>query len=152
MLHQIDKIKFVSAIQPQAGASISGTCISLKNVLKCLVVVQIAQASATQVVITLEQSTAVNKDGHTAITEVVPIWSNLDTAASDVLVKRTRAVNYTTDAGQKNKIVIFEIDASKLDATYDCINVLTGASNAGNLTSAHYICELRYSGADLDAN
>ena len=152
MLHQIDKIKFVEAIYPQVGASISGLCISMKNILKVLVVVQIQQAATNTVAITIEQSTAVNKDGHTAITEVVPIWSNLDTAASDVLVKRTRAVNYTTDAGQKNKIIIFEIDASKLDATYDCINVLTGASNAGNLTSAHYICELRYSGADLDAD
>jgi len=151
-MNQLDKIKFVDAIEPQAGAAITGNYISLKNILKVLVVVQIAQAAVNTVAITIEQSTAVAGTGHTAITQVVPIWSNLDTAASDVLVARTAAVSYTTDAGQKNKIIIFEIDASKLDATYDCINVLTGASDATNITSAHYICELRYSGADLDAD
>jgi len=152
MLNQLDKIKIVEAIEPQAGASISGYCLSMKNILKMLIVVQITQAASNTVAITIEQSTAVAKTSHTAITQVVPIWSNLDTDTSDVLTKRTNAVSYTTDAGVNEKIVVFEVDASKLDTGYDCINVLTGASSSANITSALYICELRYSGADLDAD
>ena len=151
-MYQLDKIKFVDAIEPQAGAAITGNYISLKNVLKCLVVVHITQAAANTVAITLEQSTAVAGTSHTAITQVVPIWSNLDTGTSDVLVKRTNAVSYTTDAATNNKVIVFEVDATKLDAGYDVLNVLTGASSASNITSAVYICELRYSGADLDAD
>ena len=147
-----DKVKVVDAIEPQAGAAITGKYISLKNIVKVHVVVQIAQAAVNTVAITLEQSTAVAGTGHTAITNVVNIWSNLDTAASDVLVARTAAVNYTTDAGQKNKIIVFEITPDILDDGYDVLNVLTGASDATNITSAHYLCELRYSGADLDAD
>lgn len=152
MIPQIDKIKFVDAIEPQAGATITGNYISLKNILKVLVVVQVAQATSDTVAITIEQSTAVAGDSHTPITEVVPIWSNLDTGTSDVLVKRTRAVNYTTDGGTTNKIIIFEINSDILDAGYDVLNVVMGASNASNIYSANYICELRDSGADLDSD
>jgi len=151
-MNPIDKIKFVDAIEPQAGAAIAGNWISLKNVLKVLVVVQIAQGAANTVAITIEKAPLVDGASNVAIDVVVPIWSNLDSAASDDFVKRTNAVNYTTDAGVKNKIVVFEIDPSILGAGYAAINVNTGASNASNITSAHYLCELRESGADLDAD
>ena len=151
-MFQLDKIKYVEAIEPQAGASISGKCLSMKNIIKMHIVVQITQAASNTVAITIEQSTDVSKSGNTAITQVVPIWSNLDTDTSDVLVKRTNAVSYTTDSGVQEKIIVFEVDAQKLDAGYTSINVLTGSSSSANITSALYICELRYSGADLDAD
>ena len=142
------------AIAPatQAGGS-TGKWLSMKNILKILIEVVVAQGAANTVAITIEQAINVNGDSNTAITEVVPIFSNLDTGTSDTLVKRTRAVNYTTDAGTNNKIVVFEIAADKLDVnTYDCINVNLGASSGSNIASATYWCELRYSGADLDSN
>lgn len=145
----IDKIKWVNAIKPQAGGAITGAYVSLKNVIKALVVVHIDQANATTVAITIEQATAVAGTATKAITKVVPIWVNLDTAASDVLVAATPAVSYTTDAGLKIKLVIFEIDPATLDIAggFDCITVITAASNAANITAAHYVLDLRYSGS-----
>ena len=149
---QIDKDQIVKAIPPQAGGAITGDYISLKNVTRCHVVVFINQASATQVAITIEQAQAVAPTNSTAITKVVPIWSNLDCAASNTLVQRTAAVSYTTDTGQKYKIVVFEINPEVLDATYDCITVITAASDATNITAAWYEVEMRYSGADVIAD
>ena len=149
---QIDKHQIVKAIYPQAGGAITGDYISLKNVVRCHVVVFINQASATQVAITIEQAQAVAPTNSTALIKVVPIWSNLDCAASNTLVARTAAVSYTTDVGQKYKIIIFEILPESLSATYDCITVITAASDATNITAAWYECEMRYSGADVIAD
>ena len=154
MISQLQKLKPVLAIAPatQAGGS-TGKWLSMKNILKVLVEVVIIQGAADTCAITIEQATAVAGTNNTVITEPVPIYSNLDCDTSDVLVKRTNAVNYTTDAGTESKIVVFEIAADKLDVnTYDCINVNLGSSSGSNIAAATYWCELRYSGADLDAD
>lgn len=151
---QIDKHQIVRAIEPQAGGAITGDYISLKNVVKCKVVVFITQANAATVAITIEQATNVANSlaDSTAITNVAQIWSNLDCAASNTLEPRTAAVNYTTDAGIKHKIVVFEIDPASLDDTFDCITVKTGASDVSNITAAWYELEMKYSGADVIAD
>lgn len=138
--------KIVEAITPQAGAAITGDYVSLKNAHKCWIVVHVNQANAATMAITIEQATAVAPSGSKAITVVVPIWSNLDCAASDTLVERTAAVSYTTDAGVKQKIIIFEIDPATLELSggFDCITVITAASNAANITSAVYYLWERY--------
>ena len=149
---QIDKHQIVKAIYPQAGGAITGDYISLKNVVKCHVVVFINQAAANTVAITIEQAQAVAPTNSTAITNVAQIWSNLDCASSNTLEQRTAAVSYTTDAGVAYKIVIFEIDPASLADSYDCITVKTGASSAANITAAWYECEMRYNGADVIAD
>lgn len=150
----IDKVKTVNAIKPQAGGSLTGAYISLKNVITAFVKVHIDQAAAAVVAITIEQATAVAGTGTKAITKLVPIWVNLDTAASDVLVAATPAVAYTTDAGVKIKLVIFEIDPATLDIAggFDCITVKTAASSALNITAATYELDLRYSGSVVVAD
>ena len=150
---QVDKLKVVEGIAPATDASGStGKYVSLKNVVKATVIVSIAQGAANTVGISLEQSTHVAGTGHTAITNVVPIWSNLDTGTSDTLVSGTAAVNYTTDAATESKIVVFEVNPAELDAGYDVLNVVLGASSGSNIASAVYLLELRYSGADVDAD
>ena len=108
--------------------------------------VAITQGNAATIALTIEQASAVAGTGSKAITTTVPIWSNLDTAASDTLVRRTDAVSYTTDAGVKNKMVIFQIDPAQLDVAngFDCITVKTGASNVANLTGARYWLQSAY--------
>ena len=59
-------------------------------------------------------------------------------------------MNYTTDAGVKNKMVIFEIDPASLDLAnnFDCVYLSTGASNAANITAAYAILtDLRFASA-----
>jgi hypothetical protein len=145
VINLTQEMKIVEAITPQAGAAITGDYVSLKNVQMAWAVVHINQAAVNTVAITIEQATDVSGTGHVAITKVVPIWSNLDCVASDTLVRRTDAVSYTTDAGQKHKTVVFQIDPATLTlANGDCITVLTGASDATNITSAIYLLETRY--------
>jgi len=152
-MFQTAKSQIVQAIAPIAGGSQrTGAYISLKNVVKCTIVCNLAMATTDTCAITIEQSTAVAGTGHTAITQTVPIWSNLDCSTSNISTARTAAVSYTTDAVAKNKIVIFEVIPDHLDAGYDVINVIMGASNASNTYTANYICDMRYSGADVIAD
>ena len=143
----VEKIKEVDAIRPQAGAAITGDYISLKNVNKAWVVVTVYQDTTDVVAITIEQATAVANTGSKAITNTVPIWANEDCAASDTMTAQTAAVAFSTSAvADKIKKVIFEIDPASLDTAndFDCITVKTAASNASNITEAHYILDMKY--------
>ena len=131
----------VNALAPAADAAgRTGGYVSLKGARRAFVKVHINQGNAATILLSILQATAVAGTGSKALVNVAPIWSNLDTAASSVFVKRTPAVTYTTDAGVKIKIVIFEIDPATLDIanSFDCIAVSTGASNAANITEAEY--------------
>jgi hypothetical protein len=142
-----EQFKIVEAM-PNAtdAAGRTGDYVSLKNAVQAWVEVAITQGNAATIAITIEQATAVAGTASKAITNTVPIWSNLDTAASDTLVRRTDAVSLTTDAGVKNKMVIFQIDPAQLDIAngFDCITVKTGASNVANLTGARYWIQTAY--------
>lgn len=131
--------KIVQALEPQAGAAVTGDYVSLKNYHSCYVIVQVTQAAANTMAITIEQATGVGAGGTIPITQTVPIWANEDCATSDTLVRQPNAVGFTTSAAQLHKVIVFKIDADHLDATFDCITVITAASNATNITSAIYV-------------
>lgn len=146
----VENYKIVEAMPCATDAAgRTGDYISLKNTKMAWVIVDITQGNAATIALTIEQASAVAGTGSKAITLTVPIWANLDTAATDTLVRRTDAVSYTTDAGLKNKQVVFQIDPATLDLAngFDCITVKTGASNVANLTHANYILETRYAQA-----
>ena len=136
--------KVVQGLEPQAGAALTGDYVSLKNVHVAFVIVHVTQAHAAQMVIGINQATAVAPTGAGALAAVFPIWANLDCAASDTLVRATDAATYTLDVGIKHKIVVFQIDPRILTAGYDCIAVTTGASNALNITEVMYLLYERY--------
>jgi len=143
-----ENVKIVEALSPAADAGgRTGAYVSLKNCSKAFVVVHITQGNAATVLLSINQAKTVAGGSAKAITVAVPIWVDLDCAASDALVRATAAVNYTTDAGVKHKIVIFQIDPATLDLAneFDCITVVTGASNAANITEAlYYLVDHRY--------
>lgn len=142
-----ERIKIVAAITPQAGAAITGDYVSLKNAGHITVVVDINQANAATVAITIEQATKVDGTGSKPITNAVPIYLVADAATSDEWVAQTPAVSFETSAATKHKLVAFEIDACTLDVAggFDCVTVKTAASHADNVTSAQYILsDLRY--------
>jgi hypothetical protein len=139
--HLVEGAKIVEGLPPAADAAgRAGDYVSLKDAARIFVVAHITQGNAATVALTLFQATAVAGTGEKAITNAVPIWSNLDTAATDTLVPRTPAVSYTTDAAVKNKVVVFQIDAASLDTNggFDCFCAKTGASNAANITEIMY--------------
>lgn len=142
------QMKIVEGLAPAADAAgRSGAVVSLKNCGKCYIVAHITQGNAATIALTPKQSSAVAGTGKKVLANVVPIWADLDTATSDTLARATDAVNYTTDAAVKNKVVIFEINPAQLDTAnnFDCISLDTGASNAANITQVlYYLTDLRY--------
>lgn len=142
-----ERTKIVSAIKPQAGGAITGDYISLARAGHVTVVVDINQAHAAQVAITIEQASAVAGTGSKPLATEVPIYLVADTAVSDEWLRQDDGVAYTTSTATKHKLVAFEINASDLDHAngFDCITVKTAASNAANITSAVYVLSaLRY--------
>lgn len=145
-----EKDKPVEAITPQAGGAITGAYVSLRDAETCFVLININQANAATVAITIEQATDVAGTGSKAITNAVPIWANQDCAATDALVRQVDAVAFTSSAVLKQKLVVFQIDPAHLDVNngFDCITVETAASDVTNITAAQYILgDLRYGGS-----
>lgn len=144
-----ESLKVVEALGPAADAAgRTSVYVSLKNVQKARIAVHINQGNAATVALTPKQASAVAGTGSKVLANVVPIWADQDCAASDTLARQTDAVNFTTDAGLKRKIVIFQIDPVSLDVAggFDCIAITTGASNAANITAAQFLLEMRYEG------
>lgn len=142
-----ENVKIVAAIAPQAGGAITGDYVSLKKAGHVTVLVDINQANAAPVAITIEQATAVAGTGSKALAVDVPIYLVVDAATSDEWVRQTDDVEFTTSAATKHKLVAFEINACDLDVAggFDCVTVKTAASHADNVTQASYILSaLRY--------
>ena len=97
-----------------AGAALTGAYVSVKNYGRVFVMVDIDQANAASMAISIEQASAVAGTGSKVITVAVPIWANEDCATNDTLVRQTDAVDFTTSAAVKVKKVVFEIDPATL--------------------------------------
>jgi hypothetical protein len=148
-----EQLRVVEALSPAADAAgRTSAYVSLKGVQRAWIVVHITQGNAATIALQPLKATAVAGTGATAITAAVPIWSDLDCAASDELVRRTDATIYTTDAGVKHKVVVFQIDPVSLGGAYDCLGISTGASNAANITQAAFLLEGRYGSAAPPSN
>jgi hypothetical protein len=140
--------KIVEAIPASTNdAALTGDFVNVENAGKLIIVVQSKGGHASASAITIEQATVAAGTDDKVITNAVQIWSNLDTAASDTLVRRTDAVNYTTDAANKNKMVVFVVDPAGLDIAggFKFVTVKVGISNVGNIiTAQYYLVDNRY--------
>lgn len=123
MLCLPEDLKIVEGLAPQVGAAaaVTGDYVSLKTCHKAYVVIHYNQGDATDVTWHVKRATAVAPTGAIAVTEALNIWSNLDCATSDLLVKRTAAINYASGAGATHKQVILEVDPAALAVGFDCI-------------------------------
>jgi hypothetical protein len=136
--------KIVRALKPAADAAgRTGQYITLKDAKRVFIVIFLDQGNAATVALTPFQATAIAGTGEKVLAKNVPIWANLDMVASDALVRQTDAVNFTTDAAVKEKMVVFQVDAAMLDVSngFDCLVIKTGASNAANLTTGIYVLD-----------
>jgi hypothetical protein len=144
----VQQNKLTECLAPAADAAgRTGDYIDVSGCRKAYIICHITQGNAATILLSPLQATSAAAAGSKVLANVVAIWSNLDTAASDTLVRRTDAVNYTTDAGVKNKIVVFEIDTSLLDINngFKYISMSTGASNAANITQAMFqLADMRF--------
>ncbi len=127
---------------------------SLKGAVKAWIVVHINQGAANTVLLSPMQALAVAGTSPIAC-RASRIWSKL-TAATVQFTAETEATTYTTDAGVDAKVIVFEIDPNKsltpehATGVYDCVAVSTGASAAGNITSALLFIQPKHKGATLE--
>lgn len=141
------KIVDATAGPVTTNGGITADYVSLKNVHKAWIVVQLTQAVGHATVVAVRQATAVAGTGVKALANVVPCWENEDTAASDTLVRQTDAVSITVTADVKKKQVIFEVDPSALDLanSFDVLNfTVSNSSQATNFAAGQYILWMRY--------
>jgi hypothetical protein len=127
------------------AAGRASSYVSLRNCLKAWIVCEVNQGNAATVQFTPLQAKDSSGTGSKAIggaDTTAPIWLNDDTSTatgSDALVAQAAALNFTTDATTKNKIVVFELTPEAiLDIAngFNHIAIQTGASNAANITGA----------------
>jgi hypothetical protein len=147
MLTLAESTKIFELLKPATDAAgRTSSYINVKTLHEVEIVFHVQQGNAATIALSIVQATDASGTGSKAITVAIPIWSNLDTAATDTLVRRTDAVSYTTDAGVKNKIVVFKVDPALLDIAggFNFVAITTGASNAANLTQAIAYGETRY--------
>lgn len=128
------------------AAGRTGLYVSLANAQRAWIIFHVAQGNAATILITPLQAQDEEGTGSKVLTNNVAIWTNIDTATIDQYTRATAAKNFTTAAGTKNKVIIFQIEPTSFDVAngFQSIGISTGASNAGNLTSALLIAELRY--------
>ncbi len=141
----------VALLAPAADAAgRTSSYRSLANAEKAYVVAHVNQGNAATVALSLMQAKDVSGTGAKAISAAMPIWLQNDTSTSDSNVAQTSAASFTTDATTKDKIVIFEVLPEEvLDVAngFETIAVVTGASNAANITEAELIVIRGYQGA-----
>ena len=144
-------VSFYSLLAPAADAAgRTSAYLSLKNAVKAWIVCYIGQGNAATILLSPLQATAVAGTSSKAIS-AARIWHKLDQALTD-FTAATEAATYTTDAGVKEKFVVFELDLAKvLDVAggFDCIAVSTGASNVANITSAFLAIQPKHQGATV---
>ncbi len=140
--------KIVQGIQPRTTTGgFTADYVSLKNALKCYIVINLTQAAAHATLFTPTQATTVAGAGAKALTNTINIWANEDCATSDTFVKQTAAKNYTVTADIKNKQIIFEVDPQALDVAndFDCLTVtVANSGEATNFASIEYFLEMKY--------
>ena len=117
--------------------------VTLKNTTCATMLVSITQGNAATVALTILQAQNVAGLNAKPITNPAPIWANLDTDASDTMVRQPDAVSFVTDAAVKNKQILMHVDPAYFDIAngFDCLQVSTGASNAANITSIDFLLE-----------
>lgn len=140
--HLLENGKIVETINPGVTTSgINGVAVSMKHYRRAIILVSYAQGNAATILMTPQQCTAVAGTGAKALTQNCQIYANEATGTSDAWVKQTDAKNFTSSAALANKLFAFVIDAASLDQanSFDCLRLITGASNAANIISAQII-------------
>jgi len=152
MAHPLSLAQSMNIVDATAGCvttngGVTSDYVSLKNVQKAFIILQLTQAVGHATVIAIRQALTVAGGSVKAIVGTPEWWENEDTAASDALVKQTAAVSLTMAADIKKKLVICEIDPALLDLanSFDCLNfTVSDSSEATNFVSATFVLLNRY--------
>ncbi len=113
-MNLVQGAKLCTALEPTRGdGAVDGEGIDLTNAHMVFVVIQHNQNAAARATYTLQQDDGTGN--WEAMTNTVPLWINNDTSADDELVRQNDAVFYEVSADINTKMVVFQVDPSKLD-------------------------------------
>jgi len=142
-----EAFKIVQGHEPVAANAL-GTCdyVCCKNMKKLWVILHhYSGGGDTDLVLTINEATAVAGTSAAAITVACPIWYNVDTASADLLTRATDAYTFTVDTGAGlDQIWIMEWDPANFSAGFDCFALASSGGNASNIVSVMYFAEYRY--------
>jgi hypothetical protein len=141
------KVKYVDASAGAVTTNGGITCdyVSLKNVNKAWIVVQLTQAAGHATTIQPRRATAVDGTGAADIGHNARIRANEDTAAGDTEVDQTAATSYAVTNDIKKKLVRIEIDPVAMGATYDVLGcTVSDSSQVTNFAAVHYVLWMKY--------
>ena len=146
----VESTKIVTGLAPITPSTSTPDYVSMKNYHHLTIIILADNATTvTGSAITVKQASDVAATGEKALT-MANMWSNIDTGASDTLVKTAvTSDTFTTDlTNAKNLMYVIEIDASELDVanSFDCVRCGTGDAIASVL-SVTYILSRGYMGA-----
>ena len=153
MKHLVQGAKIAHGITPTEDiAAENGEGVLLRDGHVFFGVVHLDQGGADTIEVFVEVDDGTDGNWE-AITETCPLWINNDLDADDVLVRQNNAVDYETTADANPKLVVFQVDDSKLgeNGTSGDPNVAVRIrldGNAGDSGSAmYYLIPTRYTGA-----
>ena len=142
--------KIVNGYAPRVGAAaaITGAYVSLKNVQMAWVVFHYYQADGNAITWNVLKASDVAATGAIATDVLMPIWSNLACAVSDLLVRRTDAISYASGTGGASKMIIMQVNPDALGqlagVQYDCIAGYCTAVAAAQYVGITYVLQTRY--------
>jgi hypothetical protein len=125
-------------------AEVTTDAVSLKNAQMCWLIVNLDTTASSACLVTPMRATAVALTAGAVLANVVPIWVNVNVAATDTLARMTAALNYTTIADAFYKQLVFEIDPANLGGAFDCVYMTIGALAATEALCVEAIIETRY--------
>lgn len=110
-------------------------------------------SSDTDLTLSLYEATDVAAGTNAAITTACPLYVDTDMGtSSDTLVRQTDAYSYvinTTSAGDRNQMVIFDVDPAILSSGYSCAYLVDSGGDSSNVVTILFAGVPRYRSASL---
>jgi hypothetical protein len=142
-----EKLKAVSGLAPVAtNGNPASAYVDCSRAHSVKVVAHVTKGNAALTSFAIEQATTAGGGGNKPLANNVPVWSNLDAATSDTLVRRANGVSYALNNGAAHRqVVVFDVDTSKLDINggFRFLRVQTAAGDAANVASVMFYLDQR---------
>ncbi len=147
----VENMKFVEGLPSAVPSTSVPDYVSMKDASHLTIIINVKNATTvTGSAITVKQATAVAGTNEKALS-FASYWANLDTAATDTLVKTTATSDtFTTlTTNSKNQMYVIEIPVEDLDVAggFDCVRAGTGDATAATVTVNYILSGMRHANA-----
>src|SRR4051794_36313141 len=127
-----ESAKVFGALKPATDAAgRTGRYFNVAFGHKIFFVFEVDQANAATITFDVLQATNAAGAGAKVLGGLRRIWTNLDQATNDAILRQADALNFVSDAALKEKLVIIEVNPADMDLAngFTYVAPRTGASN-----------------------